>query len=55
MSNPTFQLVAVNHKNTRVQILAEDRDISFLDKIVEARDGITWVGSEPCSLEVVRV
>ena len=54
MSSPMFQLVAVNPKNVRVQVLAEDKDGDFLDKIVEARDGFTWVGSEPCSLEVVR-
>ena len=51
---PMFQLVAINNNNVRVQILAEDHNTEFLDKIVEARDGFAWVGSEPCSLEVVR-
>ena len=54
MKNPTFQLLAVDHKDKVVQIVAEDSDYSYLDRIVEGRDGMTWIGSEPCSLKVVR-
>lgn len=50
-----FQLVAIDTKNTKVQVLAEDRDSEYLDRIVEARDGMTWIGSEPCTLKVARV
>lgn len=49
-----FQLIAVDTKNTKVQVLAEDRDCEYLDRIVEARDGMTWIGSEPCTLKVAR-
>jgi len=54
MSRIKFQLVAVDHNNKRVQILNEDSDMSYLERIADARDGMAWVGSEPCSLEVVR-
>ena len=54
MTNPTYQLLAIDHKNKIVQIVTEDSDCEFLDKVVEARDGMTWIGSEPCSLKVVR-
>lgn len=53
-SKPMFQLIAVDRNNKRVQIINEDSSQSFLERIAEARDGMTWVGSEPCSLEVVR-
>lgn len=53
-SKPIFQLIAVDRNNKRVQIINEDSDQSYLERIVEARDGFAWVGSEPCSLEVVR-
>ena len=49
-----FQLVAVDNNDKKVQILAEDCDTNYLDRIVEARDGMTWIGSEPCTLKVVR-
>lgn len=54
MSNPMFQILALDHSNKVVQVVTEDGDCGFLDRIVEARDGITWIGSEPCSLKVVR-
>lgn len=54
MSNTTFQLLAVDHNDKVVQVVSEDTDCTFLDRVVEARDGITWIGSEPCSLKVVR-
>ena len=54
MSKIMFQLIAVDHNNKRVQILNEDSDEKYLERIADARDGMTWVGSEPCSLEVVR-
>ena len=54
MSNTMFQLVAVDDNNKRVQILNEDHDSTYLEKIADARDGMIWVGSNLYDLKVVR-
>ena len=54
MNKVKFQILAVDSKNKVIQVVREDSDCEFLDRIVENRDGMTWIGSEPCSLKVVR-
>ena len=54
MTNPTYQILAIDHCDKIVQVVTEDTDCAYLDRIVEGRDGIAWIGSEPCSLKVVR-
>ena len=47
-----FQLIAVDfHENRHVVSTSEDSTVLW--QILEARDGITWIGGECCSLEVV--
>lgn len=45
------QLVAV-HADGKQTVINTTQDIDFLDKIVEARDGSVWIGSELCDLRV---
>lgn len=54
MSSITYQILAIDCKNQVVQVVTEDHDVNYLDRIVEARDGMTWIKGEPCSLEVKR-
>lgn len=54
MSNPTFQLIAIDDNNKRVQIINEDSDPEYLERISEARDGMVWLGSQIYGLKVVR-
>lgn len=49
-----FQLIATDmHDNKHV--INSSNDAGYLYQILDAREGITWVGCECCSLEVVRV
>lgn len=54
MKDYTFQLIATDFHDNK-HVVNTSKDSSYLWQIVEARDGITWVGGECCSLEVVRV
>ena len=51
---PKFQLVAVDDNQKRVQILNEDSDVQYLERIADARDGMVWVGSNVYDLKVIR-
>jgi len=52
MKKSVFQLIATDwHDNKHVINTSEDPN--YLWQILDARDGITWVGTECCSLEVV--
>jgi len=54
MKKPVFQLIATDwHDNKHVVNTSEDS--GYLWQILEAREGITWIGGECCSLEVVTV
>ena len=53
MSNPKFQLVAVDDNNKKVQILNEDTDYDYLERIADNRDGMVWLGSNVYDLRVV--
>lgn len=55
MSNtkPMYQLVAIDDDKKVVQMLNEDTDSNFLEKIADARDGMIWVGSSLCDLKVI--
>ena len=48
-----FQLIAVDMHDRR-HVVDTSEDSSYLWQIVDAREGITWVGGECCSLEVVQ-
>lgn len=48
-----YQLVAVDDDKKVVQMLNEDVDSNFLESIVEAREGIVWVGNKVCDLKVI--
>lgn len=45
------QLVAV-HSDGKKTVINTTQDVEFLDKIVEARDGTMWIGSDLCDLRV---
>jgi hypothetical protein len=45
------QLVAV-HTDGKQTVINTTQDVDFLDKIVEARDGTMWMGSDLCDLRV---
>ena len=45
------QLIAV-HPDGKQTVVNNTQDVEFLDKIVEARDGIVWIGSDLCDLRV---
>ena len=45
------QLVAV-HSDGHKTVINDTNDPAYLDKIVEARDGTVWIGSELCDLRV---
>ena len=45
------QLIAV-HPDGRKTVVNDTNDVQFLDKIVEDRDGMVWIGSELCDLRV---
>ena len=45
------QLVAV-HPDGHKTVVNDTQDIEYLDRIVEARDGTTWLGSDLCDLKV---
>lgn len=45
------QLVAV-HSDGKQTVINDTQDTEFLDRIVEARDGSIWIGSELCDLRV---
>lgn len=53
MSNPKFQLIAVDDNDKRVQIINEDSDSNYLERIADARDGMVWLGSNVYDLKVV--
>lgn len=54
MSNPKFQLIAVDDNDKRVQIINEDSDSNYLERIADARDGMVWLGSNVYGLKVVQ-
>lgn len=45
------QLIAV-HPDGKQTVINNTQDVEFLDKIVEARDGTMWIGSDLCDLRV---
>lgn len=45
------QLIAV-HPDGRKTVVNDTNDVQFLDRIVEDRDGMVWIGSELCDLRV---
>ena len=45
------QLIAV-HSDGKQTVVNTTNDSEYLDKIVEARDGTIWIGSELCALKV---
>ena len=45
------QLIAV-HPDGSKTVINDTNDIAFLDKIVEDRDGMVWLGSDLCDLRV---
>ena len=53
MSKTKYQLVAIDDDKKVVQMLNEDTDSNFLEKIADAREGMIWVGSKLCDLKVV--
>jgi hypothetical protein len=53
MSKTKFQLVAVDDNNKKVQILNEDSDYDYLERIADNRDGMVWLGSNLYDLKVV--
>ena len=46
-----IQLVAI-HSDGKKTVVNDTQDVEFLDKIVEARDGTVWIGSDLCDLRV---
>lgn len=54
MKSSMFQLIAIDSKDNR-HVVNTSSDSSYLYQILDAREGITWIGYECCSLEVVRV
>lgn len=53
MSNTKFQLIAVDDNDKKVQVINEDSDSSYLERIADARDGMVWLGSNVYDLKVV--
>ena len=49
-NNMKYELVAVS--STKVYVLNQDNDIAYLDTIVEANDGVTYIAGEFCDLKV---
>ncbi len=45
------QLIATG-SDGKVTVVNTTNDAEYLDKIVEARDGSIWIGSELCDLRV---
>ena len=45
------QLVAV-HPDGEKTVINTTQDLTFLDQIVEDRDGTMWIGSDICDLRV---
>ena len=45
------QLVAI-HENGSATIINTTNDPEFLEKIIEARDGTVWIGSDLCDLRL---
>ena len=45
------QLIAI-HPDGRQTVVNTTNDIEYLDRIVESRDGMTWIGSDLCDLRV---
>lgn len=45
------QLIA-EHPDGKQTVINNTNDVEFLDKIVEARDGTMWIGSDLCDLRV---
>lgn len=45
------QLIAVS-TNGKETVVNDTNDVEFLDRIIEARDGTMWIGSELCDLRV---
>ena len=46
-----LQLVAI-HTDGSATVINDTNDLAYLDRIVEARDGTVWIGSEACDLRV---
>jgi len=47
----TVQLIAV-HPDGETTVINTTNDVEFLEKIIEARDGLTWIGSDCCDLRI---
>lgn len=47
-----YELVARNEKGKKIQVINRNEDSEYLDRIVDATEGIYWIGSECCSLHV---
>ena len=45
------QLIAV-HPDGKKTVINTTNDVQYLDKIVEDRDGMAWIGSDLCDLKV---
>ena len=45
------QLIAV-HPDGKQTVSNTTQDVNFLDKIIESRDGMMWIGSDLCDLRV---
>ena len=45
------QLIA-EHPNGEQTVINNTNDVEFLDKIIESRDGMMWIGSDLCDLKV---
>ena len=48
-----YELVAIS--TTKVYVLNQSNDLSYLDRIVEDNEGITYLAGEFCDLKVQRV
>ena len=46
-----IQLIAV-HPSGKTTVINTTNDLNYLEKIVEARDGTVWIGSDLCDLRV---
>lgn len=47
-----WQLYGIDSKG--VKHLINEGDLAYLDRIVEARDGMCWIGGECCSFQILR-
>ncbi len=45
------QLIA-EHPNGKKTVINNTNDVEFLDKIIESRDGMMWIGSDLCDLKI---